>query len=35
MYGDQLLVNLLGAKEGENTLSIAYQVRAEMQAQIK
>ena len=28
LYGQQLLVNLLGTKEGENTLSIAYQVRS-------
>ena len=27
LYGQQLLVNLLGTKEGENTLSIAFQVR--------
>lgn len=26
-YGKQLLINLLGSKEGENTLSVAYQVR--------
>ena len=25
-YGQQLLINLLGSKEGENTLSVAYQV---------
>ena len=28
-YGQQLLINLLGTKEGENSLSVSYQVSLE------